>query len=268
MKNKRFLILLAVFLCGFTSSSAIAQTPLNQIRIDQCAPGDPLATLVDNERRLGLVLDARPFSTEQATGKIRFDGKTGRVSVVNMNPFVYQYNISVAQEELVSSALSDFIDILLPQALRSIGKVRSLEEGSRATVLIPGDLEAIKDRLEDFKVANCNNATDYGCIALQTMQKDFDQIHTNVLNIKFGVLTGTPPPEISQGTDLINGLRDEQADAYTTCTRAQNVNNVLTGYDPAGQIDELRVSRKSWTMLPPLLKTSRDSSTNTLQTIS
>lgn len=239
MKNKRFLLLLAVFLCGFTPSSAVAQTPLNQIRIDQCAPGDPLNTLVENERRIGLVLDARPFSIDQATGKIRFDGKTGRVSVVHMNPFVYQYTISVAQEELVSSALSDFIDILLPQALRSIGKVKSLEEGSIATVLIPANLEAIKNRLEAFSVANCTNATDDGCVALKTMKAEFDQIHTDVLNQKFGALTGTPPSEISQGTDLINGLRDEQADAYTTCSRAQNVNNVLTSYDPAGRIDEL-----------------------------
>src|SRR5690349_9708674 len=123
MKPKFLLIPLVVFLGCFTSGNAEAQSLLNEIKIDQCEP-DPhqsLNTLIAIEEKRGLVLDARPFAINQSTGKLVFDGKTGRVSVVHMNPFVYQYHISVAQEELVSTAVSDFINILLPEALRSIG---------------------------------------------------------------------------------------------------------------------------------------------------
>src|SRR6185369_13941376 len=114
MKNKLLLILLVVFLGCFISGNVVAQTskatptptpPLNTIRIGHCAlPASngvtpSLEEVIRNERKRGLVLDVRPSAIDQATGQMQFDGKTGRVSVVHMNPFVYKYDISVAQEE-------------------------------------------------------------------------------------------------------------------------------------------------------------------------
>src|SRR5215216_770394 len=105
--------------------SVYAQTSLNDIKIEACGVKDKLETLIQNEQKRALVIDVRPFAINQSTGKLSFEGKTGRVSVVNMNPFIYQYTISVTQQELTTSAVTDFLDILLPPGLRIGGKAEN-----------------------------------------------------------------------------------------------------------------------------------------------
>ena len=257
MKNKLLLLLLAVVLCCFASGNAVAQKaeatptpPLNTIRVGSCNPPKPLATVINDEEKSGLVLDARPFAVNQSTGKMRFDGKIGRVSVVHMNPFVYQYNISVAQEELVSSAVSDFIDILLPQALRSIGKGGAPNSKRVADADRPKNvtskLQELEFRLSKFSDTKCTAKDDNGCTALKTMNAVFVKIKTALEDDKiFKLITADLPSEITTGTNKINDLRDKQLDAYTTCTRAEDVRDTLAGYKPNEKIDELERVRKN-----------------------
>jgi len=257
MKNKCLLILLVVFLGCFTSGNAVAQTPtpspsptLNMIRIADCDPGKSLNELIEDEQKRGLVLDARPFAINQSTGKMRFNGKSGRVSVVHMNPFVYRYDISVAQEELVSSAVSDFIDILLPQALRSIGRVGSpnamgTEKAEDQEKIVSSNLKELERRLNKFDQGNCTTPNDTGCTALSTMNDVFVKIRNSLSDETFKLITAMPPKDLTEGTALINQLRDEQANAYTTCTQAKNVNVTFTGYKITDQIDDLEQVQKN-----------------------
>src|SRR5215213_162385 len=247
MKNRRSLTFaVMMFLSCFISSNAVAQEPLNQIRIDQCNPYKPpaafdsaaLVKLIETERKRGLVLEARRFAVDQATGKINFEGNMGRVSVVNMNPFVYRYEISVAQAELVSSAVSDFIDILLPPALRSIGRLKSGAAKAAAAGTTSGNINKIYSRLN----FTCTTGDD--CVALGTMKTEAGEIKTE-LDTKFAEIIGKLPDQVSTLTDLITELRDEQADAYTTCVRARNVNVALASYVPADHVRDLETTQKN-----------------------
>ena len=251
MKNKLLLLPLMVFLCCLASGNVVAQKsepsptptpPLNTIRVGSCDPPKSLTAVIMDEEKSGLVLDARPFAVNQSTGKMHFDGKVGRVSVVNMNPFVYRYDISVAQEELVSSAVSDFIDILLPQALRSIGKggaantERAVGQGKKVT----SKLQELEMRLGQFKASNCTASDDNGCTALKAMDAVFRKIKTALEDDEIFIrITEDVPSEITRGTNKINDLRDKQLDAYTTCNRAVDVRDTLADFKPDEQINEL-----------------------------
>ena len=218
------LVLVAVNAAGQNSSKRekSKESPLNKIRIGACDVGN-LEQLIVAERRRGLVLDVRPFAINQSTGKLQFNGETGHVSVVNMNPFVYRYDISVDQQELVSSALSDFIDILLPPGLREVGRTQSgLVEGAN----VPAQLDAIEKRLATFSTANCANVNDPGCVALKAMHDQFLRIK-NEISTSFNVVKG-PPDEVINFQTILEQVRDVQADAITTCIRATNLHNSIT----------------------------------------
>jgi len=245
MKNNLSLVLVVVFLCCFMSGNTVGQSLLNKIRIDQCNPHDPkdgkgfdsdaLTRLIEEERRLGLVLDTRPFAINQSTGKLNFNGKTGRVSVVHLNPFLYKYTISVAQEELVSSALSDFIDILLPPALRSIGRAKATAETLTATP-VRGNLAEIEKRLYQFTCSDTNAAE---CMALISMRNVVVEIKKGLLDPEFLAIMGPPPDEVPNLTYKITEIRDAQADAYLTCTRARSMMDDLETFKPAEYVNKL-----------------------------
>jgi hypothetical protein len=237
------------------ASSTPTPPPLNTIRIGHCklptSNGNPktLEDVINDERQRGLVLDARPFAVNQSTGQMRFDGKAGRVSVVNMNPFVYRYDISVAQEELVSSAVSDFIDILLPEALRSIGKAEAnkmrVAEKERNEEAVLSELDALEARLNTFVEKPCTTTDNHGCDALKTMSAEFVEIKKALESEKiFASITGPIPTQITDGTKAINDLRDKQLDAYATCTQAGAVKTALARYNPDGKIDDLEGVQK------------------------
>src|SRR6267378_8671868 len=117
MRNTtRFALAAIITLCGFTSAFAqLKDAKLNDIKIGSCpAVAGEVDSWIDTEQSRGLVIDSRPFAINQSTGKILFTRGAGRVTVKDMDPFVYEYRISVAQQELVSTAVSDFLKLILP----------------------------------------------------------------------------------------------------------------------------------------------------------
>jgi hypothetical protein len=246
MKNQLSLVFVVVFLCCFAAGNTVAQSLLNKIRIDQCNPYDPkdekafdskiLEDLIKGERRRGLVLDVRRFAINQATGRLNFNGETGRVSVVHTNPFLYEYKISVEQEELVSSALSDFIDILLPPALRGVGRAAAAAEARTATT-VRGNLAEIEKRLGQL---TCPNPLTPECMAVTAMKNDVVEIQKRLADADLASLMAPPPVDVLNLTNRVTEIRDEQADAYLTCTRAHDMNEALGKFQPAVYVNSLK----------------------------
>lgn len=213
---------------------APAATPsVNDIAIGRCKvdglPTD-IEELTRNESRNGLVMDARPFAINQTSGKMSFNGKTGRVTILHMNPFVYNYTITVAQKELVTTALNDFIKLLLPQ---SLGKAVGTESGAAAlagTTPI-SKLLLIEARIKDYKSENCQASPD-ACAAIGEMFKTFDKLRDSELIKKngsaFDTLTSPDFDNIFiKYTEALTTLRDVEANAFTTCSNAQSLNRNL-----------------------------------------
>lgn len=245
------LLVIALICC---SSTGIAQS-LNDIKIGHCTSvtvfnaataANDIDNTIASERRLGLVMDARPFAINQSTGKLLFTRGDGRVSVVHMNPFVYDYKISVAQQELVSTALSDFLKLLLPPNLASAVGTQSGEANKAVIAAAPSRLRLIEGRIPAFPACA---AGDNPCLATAEMYNIFSQIKAKVdpasatVSPLFatldnsmipakggGVLGSTNPLFVSFTTDLTN-LRNQQFEAYDTCNRAQQLNQTLNAYD-------------------------------------
>lgn len=244
MRVKPLLAFLILLVLPTFAGSVYAQTPLNDIKIGACGEEKTLEGLIQNEQKRGLVIDARPFAINQTTGKVSFNGKTGRVSVVHMNPFVYRYNISVAQQELVSSAVTDFMEILLPPGLR-IGKAQGgapaggAADRARARIVQQTTASSpIAQRLGKFDTANCRNAQDAGCVALKTMHTEFvlirDALNTASLEAQL-----TPPQFVEDFKSDLVVLRSEEANAVDTCTKAQDLNTSLNNHKPADYLNSL-----------------------------
>jgi len=194
----------------------------------------------------GLVLDARPFAINQSTGKFSFSGKTAHVTVVNMNPFIYKYKISVAQDELVSTAITDFIKILLPDSLtKVVGPQSGGDKLLPERVMANDGLTAIEERLSATpgrcqSMRSIQGTTgDATCDAIATMYKEVldisDKLGTLGTAIKPKITVGgkqTPALEVFNDYSVaLANLRDEEADAETTCYRANQFQNALKSYD-------------------------------------
>ncbi|HKQ50798.1 MAG TPA: hypothetical protein VJT74_00415, partial [Pyrinomonadaceae bacterium] len=255
MKNRTqftpFIIAALCLLCSAATSSRAATptatpkpTPLNEIKIGHCNdPKRTLESIIEAERARGLVMDARPFAINQATGKMTFDGSTGRVSVVNTNPFVYKYKITVAQEELVSTALTDFLKLLLPESLRSNVGLQSGRVNPTASRVTPiTKLGLIAERLRAFDPAKCRDNA--ACEAVSEMKNVFELIEQQglILNSRANdldteaLLFTTPAlsidEEFAKYTEQLSLLRDEEADAYTVCDNATKLNDDLRKLEP------------------------------------
>lgn len=239
MRVNSLLAFLILLVLQTFAGSVYAQSPLNDIKIGACSTTATLEDSIKNEQKRGLVIDARPFAINQSTGKASFNGKTGRVSVVNLNPFIYQYDISVAQQELVSTAVSDFLEILLPPGLR-IGKTaqgQATGGGNAARAAKVQQTTAsspIAQRLASFR---CNANTD-GCAALKTMHAEFIFIRDTLSTASFESKL-TPPQFVGDFKSDLVILRDEGANAVETCTRAQDLNTSLNKFKPAGYLNFL-----------------------------
>ena len=232
-------VLTVILLAGLSAATTPAQSALNEMRIGSCnkrpyadreAPNpvrdkEYFEYLVGLERKKGLVLDVRPFAINQATGKLSFSGSNGRVTVVNMNPFVYTYTVSVAQHELVSSALTDFLDLLLPAKLRPTGRTQSGAETRSADAAKTDQntrLGRILSRLNDLK---CNDA-DEGCKALKTLKEIVDRLQPQLAAL-------TAPPEPAEFADYranAVAVRNEEADAYDVCVAATKLHTGLVTF--------------------------------------
>src|SRR6185503_12647880 len=167
--------LLIVILLISGIRSGFAQS-LNDIKIGHCTSATVFnagtaANDIDNtivaERKVGLVMDARPFAVDQSTGKLLFTRGDGRVSVVHMNPFVYDYRISVAQQELVSTALSDFLKLLLPPNLANSLGTQSGDANKAVRAAALPQLRGLERRLSTFTAPAACAATDRPCQAIR-----------------------------------------------------------------------------------------------------
>ena len=253
-----FLIVLVSICC---SRAGIAQS-LDDIKIGHCTAATtafvdkPTAIKdindqIDKERKKGLVMDARPFAINQSTGKLLFTAGDGRVSVIHMNPFVYDYKISVAQQELVSTAVSDFLKLLLPPNLAGVVGTQSGDANKAIGAAAPNRLRLIEDRIPAFPACAPN---DNPCLATGEMYNIFGKIKAKVDPAKVdpasatvsplfatldhsmipakggGALGGTNSLFASFTINLTN-LRNQQFEAYDTCSSAQQLNQTLTPYD-------------------------------------
>lgn len=115
MKSRSAFVFAAIL--QFCCVGATLAQSLNDVKIGKCQSESQIKTWTEEEEARGLVIDSRPFAINQSTGKVLFTRGAGRVSIVHMNPFVYEYRISVAQQELVSTAVSDFLKLMLPPSL-------------------------------------------------------------------------------------------------------------------------------------------------------
>lgn len=257
MKIKFLFTFFAIlFVYSYGGERVLAQNPssLNEVRILHCGDKATVDRWIQDEQKRGLVIDARPFAINQTTGISSFNGKTGHVAVVHMNPFVYKYTISVAQQELVSSAVTDFIELLLPEGLRPTGKTQSGAASKRLEVAAaPNKLEMIAARLSKFtSEKDCADPKHAGCKALLAIKDEFDKIKDSLTGNDFDVITNDPPDEVGDYETAIIALRNEQADAYTTCNAATALNTSLTTFDPSEYADELNTAKNQLTNITSL----------------
>src|SRR6185503_18302343 len=134
---------------------------------------------IKTERKKGLVMDARPFAINQSTGKLLFTEGDGRVSVIHMNPFVYDYKISVAQQELVSTAVSDFLKLLLPPKLAAgLGTIQSGDANKAVVGSSSITLRQIEKRIPAF-TATCGD-TDFSCQAKREIYRVYSELKDSV----------------------------------------------------------------------------------------
>lgn len=223
-------------------------TPLNTIRIGHCSDSTTILNWIKTEQKRGLIIDARPFAINQSAGKLNFSGDTGRVSVVNMNPFVYEYKISVTQEELVSTAVTDFVKLLLPQGLRTGLGLQSGKTAREALIHFKADkLAPIESRLLTLPPECPKGNNNPSCLALAAMYADFEQIRTRLNNSALLTIKSPDGSVFAQQFELtfsdykqdLVSLRDEQADAPTVCLATQTTNNHLNAFDFDGYFKEL-----------------------------
>jgi hypothetical protein len=245
MKSVTQLMLTAIFIvCSF--NYGVAQTPqddkdqpksLNEVTINKCGGVGQIKNWIDAERKKALVIDARPFAINQSTGESLFTSGTGRVAVVHMNPFLYDYKISVAQQELISTALSDFLKLLLPPSLNSLPGLQT------GVLSVPADkptskIDLLEQRLASFNAANCDvhpaacAATDEMLQVFKKIQEAFKKIETKETDPdKVSPLKKLEDSVIdSQFVDyseFLTALRNEELDTFQTCEKAQALHTEL-----------------------------------------
>ncbi len=247
----QLLVIILISIC--CSRAGIAQS-LDDIKIGHCTAAKDfnektaikeINDQIDKERKKGLVMDARPFAINQSTGKLLFTEGDGRVSVIHMNPFVYDYKISVAQQELVSTAVSDFLKLLLPPNLAGVVGTQSGKANEAVRAAAPNELRGLERRLSSFTPPDpCPNGN-IQCQALTEMYKIFREIQTKVASnstlvktLDKSVIYNRSNNEIGSTNDLfisfatdLTELRNQQFEAFETCDKAERLNQILGGYD-------------------------------------
>jgi hypothetical protein len=248
MKITQLPMLMIVLLC--CAGSGMAQ--LNDIKIGTCpASTAAVETLVTTEKNKSLVLDARPFAINQATGKLLFTRGGGRVTVVHMNPFIYNYKISVAHQELISTAATDFLKLLLPPSLSPLVGTQSGRADKNQLGVAPSGLRMLEQRLDMFDVDICKAQTGAdaaACEAVGEMARVFREIKASMNPLSptvsplFATLDDSEitfstvgvAPEVTNAyfveySTALTELRNEELDTYNVCVKAQALNTRLHG---------------------------------------
>lgn len=254
---------------------AVAQpNNLNQVKVGSCGSAPQVNGWIKAEESQGLVIDTRPFAIDQTKGKLLFSSGNAQVAVVHMNPFVYDYRITVAQQELVNTAVTDFLKLLLPQSLGSVG---GLQSGDAAKVMHANpdnQLRVMEKRLSTLSGWTAAACTTHphpeACAATVEMYSVYDQIRKSIdpasatvspmvgtiNNPTFyalggGSLGGADDLFVSYGDDLV-GLRNEQLETYQTCNQATNLGSKLNQYDFKGFFSNLNTAQKEIARLTSL----------------
>lgn len=252
-----FALLLSVCLCNVAIAQKSLKTDsLNDVAIQKCYDRDQINKWIEQEQKEHLVLDARPFAINQSKGRLLYTGKTAHVSVVHMNPFVYSYRISVAQQELVSTALSDFLKILLPQGQRALLGLQSGEVRAATENLVGDKLSQLELRLGKFDRSKCTKDPD-ACDAMEEMYKvvaALKAVTSPPDESALKKLSGSPIPAefLSYGT-LLTNLRDEQLDTWATCDRATKLNNKLSESDFDQHFKDINATQEDISRLTSLI---------------
>lgn len=245
------LIVIANLLC---LGLAVAQPGnLNEVKVGSCGGAGQINGWIDAEERRALVIDTRPFSINQTKGKLSFSARDAHVAVLHMNPFVYDYRITVEQQELINTAVTDFLKLLLPQSLGSLGSLQSGDASAAKRANADNQLRLMEQRLSTLNgmtLAMCSaQHAPEACAATLEMYSVFDQIrksidpgsatvspmvgtvsHPTFYSLGGASLGGAEDLFVSYGDDLI-GLRNEQLETYQTCNQATNLGNKLNQYD-------------------------------------
>ena len=252
--KKGILVVLAVIISLCCVEQGMAQ--LNDVKIGNCPSKHVIDGWIATEEAKGLVMDARPFAINQSRGKLLFTRGAGRVSVIHMNPFVYNYKISVAQQELVTTALTDFLKLILPPSLQGpvpqSGEASKLVDASASTKL--SELESrlrtvcpAGTTLATLPACNCPPGTDtLACTATKEMFRVFLTIaplvaagstivdrldHSEIRNKTTHIRIDDTNVLYVSFTGDMSDLRNEQLEAYDSCAKAEQINGTLGTYD-------------------------------------
>lgn len=212
---------------------------------------DTFDKIVAQSRKDSLVMDARPFAITQTTGRLTFNGNVGRVTVLNMNPFVYSYRISVAQKEIVSNVLNDFVNLLLPTAL---GKAVGFQSGTAGVTSAKANAiskaQLIEKRLEKYQKCTAPTAA---CDAINTINEAFGKISEELPGLESATsprLGGQGPDDTYAGyTAALASVRDVGDDAYATCDKATALNKNLYALNLNDYFGELKNAQTTLTNL-------------------
>ena len=161
-----------------------------------------------------LVIDARPSEINKVKGKTAFK-KRAEVTITNMNPFMYKYDVIVEQTEIADTAALDFIK-LLGAPITDLARVSTF-----AAVNVSGDAEEIKTpgnlgrliRLTDGKPPIPGSCSQENSVLVLDALKYLADVRQDMLDLK-----DTIDKEIEnlQGGDKTQkGYRNARA-AYTT----------------------------------------------------
>ena len=256
MKNL-VLVLFALLISVCCYNRAIAQNSINDVTIQQCSTRNTINGWIEQEQKKHLVLDARPFAINQSKGKLLYTGKTAEVSVVHMNPFVYSYRISVAQQELVSTALTDFLKILLPQGQRALLGLQSGEGGPAIEKRVGDKLSQLEARLGEFDRSKCT-LDPVACDAMGEMYKIVKELNKEVTSPPSGsplakLNESAIPAEFLSYSTLLTDLRDEQLDTWATCDRASKLNDKLSKSNFGQHFSDLRATQEEISRLVSLI---------------
>ena len=248
-----FALLISVCFCNV----AIAQSSINDVTIKQCSTRTTINGWIEQEQKKHLVIDARPFAINQSKGRLLYTGKTAEVSVVHMNPFVYSYRISVAQQELISTALTDFLKILLPQGQRALLGLQSGEGGPATEKRVGDKLSQLEARLGEFERSKCT-LEPIACDAMGEMYKIVKALNKEVTSPPNGsplakLNESAIPAEFLSYSTLLTDLRDEQLDTWATCDRAEKLNDKLSKSNFDQHFKDLKATQEEISRLVSLI---------------
>ena len=204
--------------------------------LGQCDPGN-----IESVDKINtLVIDARPSEINKVEGRTAFK-KRAVVTITNMNPFLFKYDVKVDQTEIADTAALDFIK-LLGAPITDLAQVRSFA-AFRASVdadeqiKAPGNLERLIKLTEGVPSipgscsrANSVLATEALRYLAETRQDMLDakkKIDNKIENLQKGYSKARAVYVIQQDT-----IYSPTADARAVCGASNTLYSALFDKEP------------------------------------